>query len=263
MENVKDVKEALSAKSRTATLDELRNEGRRKVRLIKAEHVAAMVTEAVHAAVEASGLIPQSEVEKLVDKSRQEFKDILQEREQEQQEARQLKEQLAHKEGELGRLSAQLHEVQQALEATQGELDNARQGLAGVELQLTEDHPVGGAGKGAGASAGAGANQLMAMMMKELAGLKASMEKPKAAAGADLNAALEKLSGNLNDRLEKLGKKMGVSAAVEGSDLKFDGLFKDDGKTLESNMDNIQVKKKEGGGIAANLAKLKKLKGGG
>jgi septal ring factor EnvC (AmiA/AmiB activator) len=255
MENVKDVKEALSAKSRTATLDELRNEGRRKVRLIKAEHVAAMVTEAVHAAVEASGLIPQSEVDKLVDKSRQEFKDILHEREQEQQHARELKEQLEHKEAELSRLSAQLHEVQQALEATQGELDNARQGLAGVELQLTEDHPDTGAG-------GAGANQLMAMMMKELASLKASMERPQAAAGADLNAALEKLSGNLNDRLEKLGKKMGVSAAVEGSDLKFDGLFKDDGKQLESNMDNIQVKKKAGGGIAANLAKLKKLKGG-
>lgn len=255
MENVKDVKEALSAKSRTATLDELRNEGRRKVRLIKAEHVAAMVTEAVNMAVEASGLIPQSEVDKLVDKSRQEFKDILLEREQEQQQARELKEQLERKEAELGRLSAQLHEVQQALEATQGELDNARQGLAGVELQLTEGQPT--ASKG-----GAGANQMMAMMMKELASLKASMEQPKAAGGADLNAALEKLSGNLNDRLEKLGRKMGVSAAVEGGDLKFDGLFKDDGKQLESNMDNIQVKKKEGGGIAANLAKLKKLKGG-
>jgi hypothetical protein len=39
-------------------------------------------------------------------------------------------------------------------------------------------------------------------------------------------------------------------------------LFRDDGKSLESNMDNIQVKQKSGGGIAGNLARLKKLKGG-
>ena len=77
------------------------------------------------------------------------------------------------------------------------------------------------------------------------------------------SAAIEKLAGSLNDRLEKLGKKMGISAAVEGGDVKFDGLFKDTGKDLESNMGNIQVKQKSAGGIAANLERLKKLKGGG
>ena len=34
-------------------------------------------------------------------------------------------------------------------------------------------------------------------------------------------------------------------------------------QSLESNMDDIQLKQKAGGGIADNLAKLKKLKGGG
>ena len=90
-----------------------------------------------------------------------------------------------------------------------------------------------------------------------------SAPTPAAVAGTpDLTAALEKLAGSLNDRLEKLGKKMGISAAVEAGEVKFDGLFKDSDKALESNMKNVELKQKSGGGIAANLAKLKKLKGG-
>jgi hypothetical protein len=73
------------------------------------------------------------------------------------------------------------------------------------------------------------------------------------------------LTGSLNDRLENLGRKMGVSSAVESdSPIDFGGMFDDDQQVeLESNMDNIKVKTKFAGGIAANLAKLKKLKGGG
>jgi hypothetical protein len=73
------------------------------------------------------------------------------------------------------------------------------------------------------------------------------------------------LTGSLNDRLENLGRKMGVSSAVESdSPIDFGGMFDDDLQVeLESNMDNIKVKTKSAGGIAANLAKLKKLKGGG
>ena len=44
----------------------------------------------------------------------------------------------------------------------------------------------------------------------------------------------------------------------------FGGMFREDvDQSLESNMDDIQLKQKAGGGIADNLAKLKKLKGGG
>ena len=52
MESVNEIKEALSLRSRTATLDESRSEGRKRVRLIRAEHVAQMISEAVHAAIE-------------------------------------------------------------------------------------------------------------------------------------------------------------------------------------------------------------------
>jgi len=107
-------------------------------------------------------------------------------------------------------------------------------------------------------------------LMNEMATMKASLmhqqAAPQAAAAPapDFSAALEKLTGSLTDRLEKLGKKMGVSAAVDSdTPVDFSGMFKDTGKDLESNMQNIEVKQKAGGGIAANLARLKKLKGGG
>lgn len=238
MESVKEVKDALSARSRTATLDELRSEGRKRVRLIKAEHVAAMITEAVHSAIEQSGLIPKEEVDRLVESSRKEFKDILHEREQEAQAAHDLKEQYAEQQVELERLQGDLAAAQQELE------------------QLR-----------AAPAPSSGSPEMMMMMMQELSSLKASMmvkdQQPAAAGGPDLTAALEKLSGTLNDRLETLGRKMGISGAVEGDAVKFDGLFRDDDKPLESNLDNVQVKQKAGGGIAANLARLKKLKGGG
>jgi hypothetical protein len=108
----------------------------------------------------------------------------------------------------------------------------------------------------------------MMSMMQELATLKANMavQQPQAAQAApDFSAALEKLTGSLNDRLESIGKKMGISSAVESdTPLDFGGMFNNDEEVkLESNMDNIKVKQKSAGGIAANLARLKKLKGGG
>ena len=210
METVNNVKEALTARSRTATLDELRSEGRRKVRLIKAEHVAALIAAAVHSAIEQSGLIPQEEADNLVAKSRQEFQSILAERAAETRHYTEIEDRLREREAEVEQLKAR---------------------LAG-----------GGVVPGGAAPAAAAAGGI--------------------AATPDVTAALEKLAGSLNDRLEKLGKKMGISAAVEGGEVKFDGLFKSADKDLESNMGNVEVKQKAGGGIAANLAKLKKLKGG-
>lgn len=276
MESVNEIKEALSARSRTATLDELRSEGRKKVRLIRAEHVAAMIAEAVHAAIEQSGLIAPEEAQKLVEKSRQEFRSILKEREQEVQRAHEVEETLATREREL-------NELQQQFERTAVELREAQQELYRVRAQFEslqeQQAAVATAPIAAPAPAPAAAQpspDLLLSLVQEMANLKASLMTQQAQAqsqaqqsnapatpGVDVGAAIEKLAGSLNDRLEKLGKKMGVSAAVESdAPVDFGGLFKDSGKTLESNMDNIEVKQKAGGGIAANLARLKKLKGG-
>lgn len=244
MESVNEIREALSARSRTATLDELRSEGRRRVRLVRAEHIAAMITEAVHNAIEQSGLISQHEVDKLVDKSRQEFRSILKEREAEVQRAHDVEETLAEREAELAELKTQLAAVQQQL------------AQAGTRTAAAPTAAPGG--------------DLVMSLVQEMATLKANLMQREAqpaqpaAPPADFSAALEKLAGSLNDRLETIGKKMGVSAAVESNTpMDFSSLFADDGKSLESNMQNIEVKQKSAGGIAGNLARLKKLKGGG
>ncbi len=83
-----------------------------------------------------------------------------------------------------------------------------------------------------------------------------------AADATGITDALDKIAGSLNERLDQFGRKMGISSAVEAADVKFDGLFNDDHEVdMESNMDNVQIKKKTGSGIAGNLEKLKKLKG--
>jgi DNA mismatch repair ATPase MutL len=268
MESVNEIKEALSARSRTATLDELRNEGKKRVRLIRAEHVAAMISEAVHAAIEQSGLIAPEEAEKLVEKSRQEFRSILREREQEQQRAHETEDRLSQRENELAELKRRFTELSTALASTKAACDEAlaEAEAARAAAAAAEARPPIVV---AAPAQPAAAPDFLLSLVQEMATLKANLMQqqaqpaPQAAPAPDFTAALEKLTGSLNERLEKLGKKMGVSAAVESdAPVDFSGMFKDSGKELESNMQNIEVKQKAGGGIAANLARLKKLKGG-
>jgi DNA mismatch repair ATPase MutL len=287
METVNEIKEALSARSRTATLDELRSEGKKKVRLIRAEHIAAMVSEAVHSAIEQSGLIAPEEAQRLVEKSRHEFRAILQEREQELQRAHTTEQALEERNGEVAECRRQLAALRQELDRstaqqrdTEAELYRVRAQFESLQEQqaaAATETPTPPAAPAPAATAAPGpSTDLLLSLVQEMATLKANLmhqqaqeraPAPAAAAAApaaDFSAAFEKLAGSLSDRLEKLGKKMGVSAAVESdATVDFGGLFKDTGKSLESNMGNIEVKQKAAGGIAANLARLKKLKGGG
>lgn len=275
MEPTNDIKEALSTRARTATLDELRSEGKKRVRVVKAEHIAAMIEEAVHNALESSGFVAPDEVEKLVDRSRQEFRAILKEREVEAQRGIDAQEALAAREQDLVELRQQLASVRQALQATEQSLVEARAAQAAAEQaaeQAVQQAVEAAETASAPIAAPAVSSDLLMSMMHEMANMKAALQAQQAqpqavqpaTAGVDVSAAIEKLVGSLNDRLEKLGKKMGVSAAVGGDQpLDLGGLFKDDGPAVESNLNNIESKQKAAGGIAANLARLKKLKGGG
>ncbi len=293
MESVTKIKEELSARSRTATLDQLASEGRKRVRLVRAEHIAQMISEAVHSAVEQSGLLDQQEVDRLVEQSRSEFKGVLAERQQEQAAHSELtarcaeqETQLEANEEQLAALRAQCQELTESLARRQAELTELQRELEAAEAEAQQAQADGASraaesqpAESAAAPAEApetGAQpamtaELMMSMMQELATLKASMATGGGAAAAqppaaqDFTAALDKLAGTLTDRLDSIGKKVGISAAVGGdAPVDFGGLFKDDGdESVESNMENIQVKQQSGGGIAANLAKLKKLKGGG
>lgn len=214
MDQVDQVKQALNASSKTTTVDELKAKGRTKVKVVKAEHIAAMIAEAVQRAVGESGNLSQEEHERLIERGREEFKAVIKQREEEILEAR--------------RAAAEADGLRLQLEAANQRADELR--------QLLDQQQRAGAGGGGGGGADAGA----------------------------LAELLDKLSGTLNERLDKFGRKMGISSAVEAGDVKLDGLFSTDlAEGLESNMDDVQVKKRTGAGIAGNLEKLKKLKGDG
>ncbi len=199
-----EVKDAISARARTTTLDELKSQGRKKVKVIRAGDIAAIVAAAVRKALESSGLVSEEEVENLVQKSREEFQSILRDRQDE---------------------AKQTAEVKQKLQSVEEERDQLKEKL-----------------EAAPAPAAAPAAQ---------------------AAGPDLTAALDKMASTLNERLDTFGKKMGISSAVDAGDVNLEGLFNADTEDFESNMADVEVKQKTGSGIAANLERLKKLKGGG
>lgn len=227
--SVETLKEALTARSQSATLDELRSRGKRNVRVIRADDIAEMIASAVNHAVAESGLMAPDEVEALVAKSREQFRELMQRRERE---------------------VAELRAATEALDECRAELAQAQVRIA--ELERGEETP---------ANAG-----MMQYLMSELAELKAKAAAPAtpAAAGADAVAgALAQFSSAMSQKLESLGKKMGVSAAEEAGAPDLAGLFKHgDEVKLESNMANVSVKAKSGAGISANLERLKKLKGG-
>lgn len=198
-----EVKDAISARARTTTLDELKSQGRKKVKVIRAGDIAAIVSAAVRKALESSGLISEEEVENLVQKSREEFQSILRERQDE---------------------AKQTAEVKQKLQSVEEERDQLKEKL--------EAAPAPAAQAGAPVS-------------------------------GDLTAALDKMASTLNERLDTFGKKMGISSAVDAGEVNLEALFNSDREEFESNMDDVEVKQKTGSGIAANLERLKKLKGGG
>ncbi len=239
MQSILEVKEALQARSTSTSLDELRQQGRSRVRVIRAEHIAEMIAEAVQRAVSASGLVGPEEVERLVADSRREFQDVHRERQREAERAQQMRERV---------------------EELEHELDVAQSRVAELEREV--------ASADGGPSSADGAT--VARLMQEVAALKATMHPQPVVQAAPapntdaLAAALDKIAGSLNDRLDSFGRKMGISSAVDASEVNFDGLFKhNDEAKIESNMDTVQLKQKSGGGIAANLEKLRKLKGGG
>jgi len=250
MESIHDVKEAISARSRTATLDELRDRGREQVRVIRAEHIAEMISEAVQRTVEEAGLLPQEEVDALVERSREEFKDVVREREEQ---------------------ASEMEELRHRLDDSRSEVEILKARIAELEGHAA---PSGAGDPGAAAAGMGGAEAMVLKLMEEVATLKAQAGQggavpaatgaaPAAPGANDLTNALAQITGALNDRLDKFGRKMGISSAVEADDVKFDSLFSDaDTAGIESNIDDVKVKQKKGGGIGANLERLKKLKGG-
>jgi myosin heavy subunit len=346
MGSIEQVKEALSAKARTTSLDELRERGKKQVRIIRAEHVAAMVAESVERALADSGMVPQDDLDRLIAKSRQEFAELNRERQHEHEQMQRMRDELVAAEqrildmdermldlerqvqrsqGLLPQLDIQAARIAELelerdrlleavdsrseseaatnahwesqhresteareragnfavqLEAARQEIEDYKRQIADLEARLASSSSE--AEHVAQATAAAHVD-VMAQVLEELATLKAKVNSqpaqpaavaapvaaanyaptPVPAAGVDqLTAALSKLTQSMTDKMEAMGRKMGISSAVEAGPIQLDGLFKDmDNQKVESNLDSMEVKTKQAGGIAANLARLKKLKG--
>lgn len=346
MGSIEQVKEALSAKARTTSIDELRERGKKQVRIIRAEHVAAMVAESVERALADSGMVPQDDLDRLIAKSRQEFAELNRERQHEHEQMQRMRDELVaaeqrildmdermldlerqvqRSEGLLPQLDIQAARIAELelerdrlleavdsrseaevatvahhdshrrelteakeragnlavqLEAARQEIEGSKRRIADLEARLASSSSD--AEHVAQATAAAHVD-VMAQVLEELATLKAKVNSqpaqpaavavpvaatnyapaPPPAAGVDqLTAALSKLTQSMTDKMEAMGRKMGISSAVETGPIQLDGLFKDmDNQKVESNLDSMEVKTKQAGGIAANLARLKKLKG--
>jgi len=265
MESVTRIKQALAERSRTASIDDLRTEGRRQVRIVRTEHVVAMIAEAVQAAVENSGMLTQQQVDELLRQTRSEFQEVLKRRSDAANEAEELRSELLQREDALRQLRAEVLSLRQALDQTQQDLDQARSELnaprADEDTFAQDVAPEPDFGEIVEPRTPAPAAPA-APRAQQPAQPQAAPAQPAAAGQPDFSAALEKLAGTLNDRLEQIGRKMGISSAVEADSVNLEGLFRDDGKQVESNIDSVETKQKSGGGIAANLERLKKLKGG-
>lgn len=196
------LREALVARSRISSLEELESRGRQRVKIIRADHIAELIDAAVEQALEdARGDgIPRAEVEALLEAARREALEAI-----------------ARRQAEVERLTA--------------ELDAAQQRIAELGAPTVTTAPAAGA----------------------------------ANAAADAIAdAVSQLNAAMTERLEKMSRKLGISTAVEADQVDFSNLFAHETHEapVESNLDNMQVKSKSGTGIAANLERLKKLKGG-
>jgi hypothetical protein len=290
--NVQDLKEALAARSQTATLDELKSRGRRSVKVIRADDIAQMIEAAVSHTIAKSGMMSAEEVEQLEERSREQFQTLLERRQAEILELRQAAEELNSTRAELNtvreheaaarierddlrterdaiaarlrRSETQREQMVAATRAIEAQRDEALLRVRSLESELAKAQAETPATVASGMNA-----DIVYRLMGEIAELKAkSAPQPLAVANGNATAdalagALQQLTSSFTAKLESIGRKMGVSSAVEADAPSLTNLFKhQDTVKLESNMENLTVKAKSATGIAANLERLKKLKGG-
>ena len=240
MESILEIREALEARSSTASLDDLRTRGKSRVKVIRPEHIAAMVNDAVARTMQKNGLVDQSEAKHLAEQAQGELRLVVRERDRDKRLIEELEHQLEETRATVKDLEQRLRTATATGEPTIG---NAQQ--AGVD------------------------SNVMARLMLEMAEMKAQLarqtkEPAPATTSPGLEAALQKIAGSLEDRLDKFGRKLGVSSAVEADAVDFGAMFKDHGDEakVESNLDTLEASKSKGAGIGGALEKLKKLRGG-
>ncbi|PIE23478.1 MAG: hypothetical protein CSA62_07625 [Planctomycetota bacterium] len=272
MEASSDVLASLEARAEERSLADLEKRGKKTLRVIRKREIAALLQEAVERAVEKTGLVPPEQVEELRERSQKEFADLKEEWQNERCEHAKL-------EARVQEEQERAQELEEVASSLREELDEAQQRIGELEAQVSaqQQAPVAAAQESAAAQeapsfAGGGDSasaMLMMKMMEEIQTLKAQAQGTQASAAAPapaddgLASKLDQLVSGLDKKLESFGKKMGISAAVDNAEVDYSGLFEKDGASnVETNMGDVEVEKRKGGGIAANLERMKKLRGG-
>ncbi len=102
-----NVREVLQQNSYTTTVDELRTRGKNRVRVINAQQISALIEEAVNRVISTTSGMDRNQVKQLVERSRDEFRRLLSEREKELAENRQSSAELAKSKEEFAKVQAE------------------------------------------------------------------------------------------------------------------------------------------------------------
>ena len=267
-----DVKRVIEKSTYTTTLKDLEKRGKNKVRVVKARQIYRLIAEAVNQMIAKSSVqIDEEEQQRLVEESRKELDRLVA---QHQAEEDKFRDQQRKIEKHLRReLEASLERVAE---------------LRAENDELRKAPTIAAAPAPAPAPAPQVAPELMQDMLSQMASLREGFqelqdiktsERPtediekilaeREARFANrfenvLDGAVQQISDQVEERLDKRDNEIEAAKAVEhveAAEVVLDSLFTGAGehKGLESNISRVGVKKSEGGGIGANLARLKSL----
>lgn len=273
-EKVIDVRRVLETNAVSTSLQDLKRQGRDRVRVINANQISALIEEAVARAIEAHESATAENRQEIVERSQEEFRTLVKERQREaaemqglRDECESLRTELAAREAEPGASQRDLDEAKALAEQERirsSELRERVEDLKHVvetlraENERIRSREVEGGGSGNPALEA----QLMATLMTEIQNLKQDLSREvRPAATADVSEQMSAIADAVNDKLEKFGRKIGVSSAIDAGEVSFAGLFNDQTE-LKSNMDDLAVKERKGESIQDTLAKMRAMQKG-
>jgi len=272
-----DVRQVIERSSYTTTLRELERRGRHQVRVVRASEISRLIAEAVDRVVsQASVSLAEEERDMLVRQSQAQLEVILRERRGDDDKFRDQQRRVErHLRRELDGCLQRIAELKQANE------DLRRQQIhMSPATVVTSPLPS----PSSPAPAPAVPPEFVDGMLARMNELRESMEElrrartEEASASSETNETLKQQEAMFAERFQQtfdeaiarfsahFDKKLQESDEnkahqhVEAAEVVLDSLFEGLGeKALESNIENVAVKKTTGAGISANVERLKSL----
>ena len=246
--NVRDV---LEKNSYTTTLEDLKSRGRERVRVVHTAQIATLIEEAVLRVL--GERKSQEEVEFLVGRSQEEFRRLLEERERELTASKARIEELERLRAEHGYLAAECEALRGAAADAVRDRDALEAKCAELRGRLTGEGPA------------PPVVEALARLEAQLSEVRQSMATRGEPAGsgdgedAGLDQKLDTLARALGERLDRIGRKVGISSAVEEEAPSLERMFTEADK-LESNLENLDVKEVRSGDVASAVEKARSLR---